>query len=536
MYEESSDIETTERDISRNRAYSCIRAATDYDLLHGEDGIPKRNILEDLILAPRQDLGGGYVYSGASWVNLTYGSPVAYLHSCPFDDAGHSDIHEPKDPVTKAISTPLMVDDIKRILQALRDRKTNNVDEEVTKLVCSTNLNFATFLVLRLGFKVDDPDYENLLRASQTASERERIGMIINHIRSQKTEKGDQNNIEASSKLAVTGVIADIKDAIDQFESRVNTGELLITALHKISKSARPEAISNLLNEVGKQGYMLHPKKGIPSSNIDLYISKYPGFTPIGKDSKKPLIGWDKARQKVVFLRPTQKGKNPMALDSVVVTGDGVESSYETFPYCLPIDEMRLDSDDILSAVSDAANALDKMHTAGLVHGDIKPEHIGLGSDGYALLDFEHTAQAGSERKGSSPGYINPIRFAEKDIQVVDDIYAYLVTLLKLYCDFGYRIPTSRYKTERYIPEKKTIIRIPTKKETNIRPEKGSYEALQLENNEMHTWHREIIGRLPEGEMKSFFLKTIVEGDFSQYQNCASLAADFIKKWPRSIS
>lgn len=97
-------------------------------------------------------------------------------------------------------------------------------------------------------------------------------------------------------------------------------------------------------------------------------------------------------------------------------------------------------------------------------------------------------------------------------------------------------MPTSRYKTDRYIPEKKTIIRIPTKKQTNIRPEKGSYEALQLENKEMHTWHREIIGRLPEGEMKSFFLKTIMEGDFSRYQNCASLAADFIKKWPRSIS
>lgn len=518
---------------SQDRAYQCVYDATDYCLPQDESGNAlTSDIVRDLILHPNQDWGGGYSYYGASWVNLQQGSDTAHLHSCPFVNSDGAELHKPKNPIARAISAPLMVNDIKHIIEELKSQSALGTITEVTKFDTATNLNFASFLVLQLGFKIDESHYNLPVTKTKFENEYERVQHLMatvdttqfNSERERLKQIADQYNLikqtdEDNLNIHLVGSLKDVEERIARYEARVNQGELLVTALHKISRSATPHAVQALLNETAKMGNMARPEKGLPSDRKDLYISPFPGYTPVGEGDEMALVGWDKQTQQPVFLKPSSSEKNPVAIGCATIIGDEVAKKYDIFPFCIPIDMIKMNKDDLVHAIFGSARKLDSLHKKNIVHGDVKPEHIGLGCDGYSLLDYEHSGPQGSSREGFTPGYIDMKRIDQKDLQIDDDVYGFAVTLMGLFLKSDSRLPTMRKPTDRYKTQRKPGVAMSAEDEKVLGAEKL-------------TFYRSIIEQIPDEPMKALFLKTVIQGDFTDYPNCSSLALDVVANWP----
>jgi signal transduction histidine kinase len=88
----------------------------------------------------------------------------------------------------------------------------------------------------------------------------------------------------------------------------------------------------------------------------------------------------------------------------------------------------RLSTGEITEVVLGVAEALDAMHAAGLVHGDVKPGNCMVGPDGVVLLDW------GGEALGTL-GYVRPARLLGAPPSPADDWHALAVLGAELLLD-----------------------------------------------------------------------------------------------------
>ena len=93
--------------------------------------------------------------------------------------------------------------------------------------------------------------------------------------------------------------------------------------------------------------------------------------------------------------------------------------------------EHGLKTDDVLRILSQLARALDTVHRAGLVHGDIKPQNVMFrDADALVLVDFGISRVLGTNsafRPGQiigTPGYISPEHVLDKPLDGRSDLYS----------------------------------------------------------------------------------------------------------------
>ena len=73
---------------------------------------------------------------------------------------------------------------------------------------------------------------------------------------------------------------------------------------------------------------------------------------------------------------------------------------------------------------------LEAMHAAGLVHGDLKPEHVLVGPEGIRLIDLGLAVRLGTMVRGGTHGYIAPEYLTGSTASVAGELYAFGKTLL----------------------------------------------------------------------------------------------------------
>ncbi len=88
---------------------------------------------------------------------------------------------------------------------------------------------------------------------------------------------------------------------------------------------------------------------------------------------------------------------------------------------------------DAVEVLSPVADALDKLHGCGWIHGDVKPENILEGREGsYYLSDLGLARKAGDPRAGGTPAYLSPSLIAGKPTRPSDDRHAFAVTVFEV--------------------------------------------------------------------------------------------------------
>lgn len=88
-------------------------------------------------------------------------------------------------------------------------------------------------------------------------------------------------------------------------------------------------------------------------------------------------------------------------------------------------------SDAAFTILSDLANALQFIHTAGLIHNDIKPANIIYhNTRGAILVDFGLGGPAAELVHGGTPWYLPPEYLGKKKRGPLSDVFALGVTLL----------------------------------------------------------------------------------------------------------
>ena len=89
--------------------------------------------------------------------------------------------------------------------------------------------------------------------------------------------------------------------------------------------------------------------------------------------------------------------------------------------------------DQAVTAVSVLAGALEALHEAGYVHGDVKPSNIGLTGDGAPkLLDFGLARAVNDATVGGTVRYVSPEVLSGRPAGEADDVWALCVTLYEM--------------------------------------------------------------------------------------------------------
>ncbi len=88
----------------------------------------------------------------------------------------------------------------------------------------------------------------------------------------------------------------------------------------------------------------------------------------------------------------------------------------------------------LLVQVESAARGVAALHTAGLVHGDLKPETMQRVGDRGLICDLKFTAPAGKRAEaGFSPKFAAPEQVLGENVTPASDVYALGVTLYTLF-------------------------------------------------------------------------------------------------------
>lgn len=88
----------------------------------------------------------------------------------------------------------------------------------------------------------------------------------------------------------------------------------------------------------------------------------------------------------------------------------------------------------LLARMAEAARAVGALHGAGLVHGDLKPDTIRLGSGRVLVTDLQLAAPPGERTDGTlTPKYAAPEQVLGEKVGPPADVYALGVTLYELF-------------------------------------------------------------------------------------------------------
>jgi transcriptional regulator with GAF, ATPase, and Fis domain len=78
---------------------------------------------------------------------------------------------------------------------------------------------------------------------------------------------------------------------------------------------------------------------------------------------------------------------------------------------------------------ADLFGILEVLHAAGVVHGDLKPEHVLVGPEGVRLLDLGLSAPLGATPRGGTHGFLPPEYLRGAPLSVAGDLFALGATL-----------------------------------------------------------------------------------------------------------
>ncbi len=108
----------------------------------------------------------------------------------------------------------------------------------------------------------------------------------------------------------------------------------------------------------------------------------------------------------------------------------------------------------VLSVLAHLTEAIAELHHAGLVHGDLKPEHVLIveerGQERPALIDFGLAARGGAGTMGGTPGYLAPERLRGMRATEASDAFALGVMLAQVLV--GQRLPVRSISDRAQLP------------------------------------------------------------------------------------
>jgi serine/threonine protein kinase len=91
--------------------------------------------------------------------------------------------------------------------------------------------------------------------------------------------------------------------------------------------------------------------------------------------------------------------------------------------------------DEAVTLAASAARALEAVHAAGLVHGDLKPENAIVEGHGLVLVDFGLSLPAGArwhESGAGTPAYMAPEQVRRAPVGAATDVYALGLVLYEM--------------------------------------------------------------------------------------------------------
>ncbi len=111
-------------------------------------------------------------------------------------------------------------------------------------------------------------------------------------------------------------------------------------------------------------------------------------------------------------------------------TGPTLAVALEFVPSPTLTERLRSHPDTTTHVAAELLGLLDVMHGAGVVHGDLKPDHVLVGTDGVRMIDLGLSAPIGTTPRGGTHGFLPPEYLKGEPTSVAGDLYSFGATIL----------------------------------------------------------------------------------------------------------
>jgi transcriptional regulator with GAF, ATPase, and Fis domain len=118
---------------------------------------------------------------------------------------------------------------------------------------------------------------------------------------------------------------------------------------------------------------------------------------------------------------------------AVAIEGDAMRVAFEAVDGVPWIEHAAAHPEQLVRQTIALLRALRSLHRLGVAHGDLKPEHVLIASDGaLRLIDLGLASAFGAPVRGGTHGYLAPELLAGEPVQVASDLYALGRTLAEI--------------------------------------------------------------------------------------------------------
>jgi serine/threonine protein kinase len=161
----------------------------------------------------------------------------------------------------------------------------------------------------------------------------------------------------------------------------------------------------------------------------------YVADSPMGPVVLKMPTGGDVSRERIVndTSHLLRYGQDPHVMD--VIAFSFQHPMHVLLPLRTPLEEIfdKMSLHQVISACSDVAGALDRIHNDKRTHSDLHSRNIYLNNSSGQIADFELAQEIGKPIIGFSPGYLHPeqMRVGPKHAERFSDLWGLGVILFQ---------------------------------------------------------------------------------------------------------